>query len=168
MRQYPLPILAGIAAWLFLGCAGSSKPVKTEGIVTLNGTPLDGAMVLFEPVEKGSRAANGRTGKDGVFHLTTFNTGDGALPGRYKVTITKSEATELNMQLDPKDPESMNKAYSKMKGMAGPPKTLKEKGKEKKKSGPIPSDYSDNAKTPLTYTIPHEGPITIEIKSSGG
>src|SRR5438046_2180107 len=63
------------------GCGGAGgKPVKVEGVVTLDGKPLDRALVSFIPVAQGGHQANGQTGLDGTFHLTTYTSGDGALP----------------------------------------------------------------------------------------
>src|SRR5713226_3122156 len=73
------------------GCGGAKKLVKVEGKVTLDGAPLDGAMVKFMPQGGSGQPATGLTGTDGKFRLTTYVTGDGALPGDYSVTITKVE-----------------------------------------------------------------------------
>src|SRR5262245_12253374 len=72
-----------------LGCSGGGKPIKVEGKVTLDGKPLPEALIQFLPEgEQGGPPANGLSGTDGTFRLTTFNSGDGALPGTYKVTVT--------------------------------------------------------------------------------
>ena len=43
---------------------------------------------MFVPVTlETGRAARGKIDQDGRFELTTFNEGDGALPGDYKVTV---------------------------------------------------------------------------------
>lgn len=70
--------------------AAEARPVPVTGFITLEGKPLAGATVRFVP-EKG-RPAVGTTGDDGRFRLTTFSANDGALPGRYRVTIAGPEA----------------------------------------------------------------------------
>lgn len=78
------------------GC-GDGRPsmVKVTGTVTLNGKPLEGAAVAFQPIAdpKASyrRPSNGATGADGKFTLTTYEKDDGLPPGKYKVAIVKRE-----------------------------------------------------------------------------
>src|SRR5437773_10785720 len=83
--------LAVVAAFLVLagfGCGGKDQPVKVEGVVTLDGEPVEGAIVSFLPDEGGGRFAHGLTAKDGSFRLTTYKPDDGALRGDYRVTVT--------------------------------------------------------------------------------
>lgn len=75
------------------GCGGSRFPktYKVSGTVTQGGKPVDGALVTFLSTE-GGKSAIGSTNANGEFKLSTFGPSDGALPGSYKVTITKSSA----------------------------------------------------------------------------
>jgi hypothetical protein len=147
-------LVAGAAA----GCGG--KTVKVEGIVTLDGTPVQGATVIFVP-QGGEREANGLTDADGVFHLTTFNTGDGAMPGTYKVTVEKHAVpTDLGGTPTPDDPDSMRKA------MQDRAKNAQKDPRANKSS--LPADYANQKTTPLQFTIPSSGQIKIELKSKGG
>lgn len=72
-----------------VGC-GPSGPVLTpvNGVITLEGEPLEGAVVLFQP-EEGGKPATGLTDAAGAFTLTTFEPGDGAQVGVNSVAITK-------------------------------------------------------------------------------
>ena len=74
---------------MLVGC-GSSGPrtFKVTGTVTQNGKPVEGAIVTFLSDEK-KKDAVGSTNDKGEFKLSTFGPGDGALPGSYKITITK-------------------------------------------------------------------------------
>lgn len=74
---------------LCAGCGGSGT-AQVTGKVTLDGSPLEGATVAFAPVGEG-QAASGKTDASGTYNLTTFVNNDGALPGSYKVTISKVE-----------------------------------------------------------------------------
>src|SRR5262249_36834431 len=75
------------------GCKGGIKPVKIEGSLKWeNGSPVAGADVKFLPVQEDGKVAYGTTGNDGKFELTTENFGDGAMPGKYKVIVTKSSS----------------------------------------------------------------------------
>jgi hypothetical protein len=75
------------------GC-GPERPqtIGVTGTVTLDGEPLEGAVVGFTP-EGGGRPATGTTDAEGRFRLTTFDDGDGALPGRHLVTVAKVKDT---------------------------------------------------------------------------
>src|SRR5262245_38254316 len=71
-------------AVLLAGCTTTTGP-KTEpvtGTVTLDGKPLAGAQVVFQP-KSGGQAASGTTDAQGKFTLTTFNAKDGAAVGSY-------------------------------------------------------------------------------------
>lgn len=70
---------------------GRTKPVKVEGIVTLDGERLGRVMVMFIPVKKEEgKPAFGVTNDEGDFDLSTSNPGDGAVPGEYKVLLTEN------------------------------------------------------------------------------
>jgi hypothetical protein len=76
----------GIAA----GCGKSDVPktVPVEGVVTYQGKPVAGAYILF--MGQGP-LAHGETDDQGHYKLMTTVPGDGAPPGNYKVTISKSK-----------------------------------------------------------------------------
>jgi len=81
---------------LFAGCGGSAvDPDRTEtvpvtGTVTHNGEPVEGASVTFMAQSADGRGASGTTDASGEFTLTTFEPGDGAIPGSYRVKIAKT------------------------------------------------------------------------------
>jgi len=73
---------------LLVGCSGTSKTKAVTGTVTsASGKPLTGGRILFQPVGESSQPARGIVGADGSFELSTFQTGDGAVPGLHKVAI---------------------------------------------------------------------------------
>jgi hypothetical protein len=81
----------------FIGCSLSSKrnlPVEyVEGIVTMDGVPLDNACVQFIPKTEGQgEAAVGYTNSNGKYTLSSMNgdLGKGAMQGEYVVLITKT------------------------------------------------------------------------------
>jgi hypothetical protein len=144
-------LLAALALVPFiLGCGGP-RPVKVSGTVTLNGQPVEGAMVQFVPVKDGGRPATGLTTADGGFNLTTIENHDGALPGDYKVVITYNPPVESGP------------AQSTEQGMKEIMK-LQEKAKRVKPKYVIPPAYTDASRTPLTQSVPTDGPIKIDIK----
>jgi hypothetical protein len=147
---------------ILTGCGGP-KPVKVEGIVTLDGQPVENAAVVFQPGEGDRRAATGTTGGDGVFHLTTFSPDDGALPGDYKVLVTRSRPvidvlSEKGVNVGPD--HSMGDAFKAAAQL------------QKMKKPPIdryalPADYGNLQKTPLKITVPVSGRARIELRSAG-
>lgn len=83
-------ILLLLAALVLSGCGGRPETCKVWGRVTVGGKPLAGAHVTLHPSEEGrGRAAHGSTDAAGKYTLTTFQPGDGAVPGEYKVAIKK-------------------------------------------------------------------------------
>jgi hypothetical protein len=86
-----------------IGCSSSVKrnlPVEyVEGIVTMDGVPLDNASVQFVPkTEDQGEAAGGYTDVKGKYTLSSMNgdTGKGALPGDYIVLITKTISVPIS------------------------------------------------------------------------
>lgn len=63
--------------------------VSVKGLVTLDGKPLEGAMVVFFPQEsKMGDGANAVTSASGEYELKT-NGASGAVPGSYRVLISR-------------------------------------------------------------------------------
>ncbi len=80
------------------GCGGDGRPdlVEVTGTVTLNGEPLEGALVSFEPLATGEdkeyqRPSRGETNAQGEFRLTTYVPDDGVPIGKYRVAVQKRE-----------------------------------------------------------------------------
>ena len=75
---------------LTLGCwdSGGPRRVPVNGTVEYNGNPLTSGSAVFVPVDSNTgHSARGMINSDGGFELTTFDDGDGAVPGEYKVTV---------------------------------------------------------------------------------
>lgn len=71
---------------------GRPETVPVTGVVTLAGTPVEGASVTFHSAAAQDAAhpsAVGQTDDEGRFELTSFVPQDGAVPGEYTVTISK-------------------------------------------------------------------------------
>ena len=82
------------AALVVAGCGPKGPDVQfVEGVVTLDGKPLDGAAVAFVPVDKAGISAAGKTDADGRFRLNATQGkkyGKGTVVGEYVVTVTKT------------------------------------------------------------------------------
>jgi hypothetical protein len=77
---------------------GAKEPTfPVKGRVYLDGEPLAGVFIVFHPFGGDAKApkAYGRTGRDGVFTLSTHKEGDGAPAGHYAVTILWPDGESL-------------------------------------------------------------------------
>lgn len=95
MDRFSLPLaLALVSALLLTGCPESGPPVEyVEGIVTLDGKPVEGVTVSFSPVDlKVGSPAVGETDANGVYKLTATqggSPGSGTKAGEYQVALSK-------------------------------------------------------------------------------
>jgi len=87
-------LFAGFLA-LSIGCGdsrpGRPKTYPVSGTVTYNGEPVVDANLSFQ-LAIGSGNAFAKTDSAGKYELMTFEHGDGAVPGDYRVSITKYES----------------------------------------------------------------------------
>ena len=135
-----------LALLVFLaGCGSGGQFAPVSGRVTLNGKPLAGATVSFQPIApEGSRdAAPGSTGKtneNGEYTLVGSNGQTGAWVGKHRVVITLVSA-EVG-ESDARPPRG------------GWP--MKEK---------IPAKYNDSSKE--TFTVPSGGTTSADFALTG-
>ena len=143
-------VFAWCAGVMFLvaliGCG--EKPVATQGVLTVDGKPLAGAIVMFSPDEAAGKSATGTTDAAGKFRLTTATLNDGALPGSYKVTVTHSEPIKVPPEI--KDPDEQ-KTF-----LASQPQ----------KPSIIPEKYTLPDQTPLKHRVPQDGDAKLDIVSA--
>jgi hypothetical protein len=144
-----------LAVLVCLGCSGGSKIegiAPVTGTVTMNGSPVEGATVIFAPAGQGSRSASGKTDASGKFSLTTLQPGDGAMPGDYTVMVTKTEVTESKKVSDDEATEIIRKTGK-------PPVTSQTKNL-------LPAKYGDIAKSDLKATVKkgQKNDIPLDLK----
>jgi hypothetical protein len=150
-------LLCGIVA-----CGGCGRgTVDFQAKVTLDGEPLEGAAVtLIGTGEARSRAATGISDAGGNVDFTTFEPGDGVLPGEYKVLVSKMPKTleEEFINFDPINPEDVAKMQARERStiVAYTPSAL-------------PRVYLDAAQSPITCTVPPpEEPVVFALDSKAG
>ena len=80
--------LATCVAGCWRGLSGGPKVVPASGKVTYKNLPVEGATVSFLGDGK-TVPAIAITDSAGDFILTTTRSGDGAVPGKHQVTVTK-------------------------------------------------------------------------------
>ena len=120
-----------------------------SGRVTYQGKPVPLGQIVFYP-EKG-RPATGSIGSDGSYRLTTFVTGDGAMLGRYRVTIEAMRTTRGGAR--PKTLEDELHGVGQGSGQAV-------------MEWLVPEKYSRQETTPLTVEV-KSGQNTINLDLSG-
>jgi hypothetical protein len=136
------------------GCSSSPRPptYPVTGTVTLQGKPLAGAAITFVPTGDGE-AASAITDSDGKYALTTWESGDGARPGEYRVKVSKQElaAVDPSKLVQNLSIEEEQKIYVESKKPAPPAKRL------------IPSKFENEETSGLVHKV--EGkPTTFDIK----
>ena len=85
---------------VLVGCGGAEKfPVATAtGTVLCEGKPVAKVLVYFEPVRTGESGVTGQMGtgvtdESGKFSVSTYGTKDGAVLGKHKIRVGKTENT---------------------------------------------------------------------------
>ena len=130
----------------------TTEPV--EGVVTLDGQPVEGAIVTFQPVTEGQgTSAGGRTDASGKYTLTV-TTGDGGAgagttPGEYMIGVTKNAVEEIGAH----DENADSGGDQGVEGDAG--------------ESLVPLRYNNPRTSGLTGTVA-PGPNTIPITLTAG
>lgn len=140
--RYSMCLLVLAMTASFVGCGSPASVegvVATTGTVTHQGQPVEGATVTFAPDGSG-RACSGLTDASGRFKMTTLQPGDGSIPGKYKVSVSKSELVG-----DMSHEETM--AYIEQHGK-GPTITVKEL---------LPAKYKSTESSGLTAEVTEGG-----------
>src|SRR5438105_15117329 len=78
---------------LFSACSDDGfgrQRYSVQGTVTYKGENLAKGQISFVPDAPGGQAASGRI-ENGYYSLSTLTPGDGALPGKYKVTVVAKD-----------------------------------------------------------------------------
>ncbi|WP_417384620.1 hypothetical protein [Gimesia sp.] len=94
---------------LFL-CSGCGQPddrqptARVSGTIALDGQPLTAGNIMFFP-DSGGKHAVGMIGTDGAFHLSTYESGDGAVVGKHKVVIQVSHGSPDGTAVPQKTPQ---------------------------------------------------------------
>lgn len=92
----PVRVLIGVAASTLVltawGCGDGLKArYPVSGKVTYKGQPVPTGTVTFAPLDGEGEGAFGDL-VEGSYTLTTHTTGDGAVPGRYRLSVVSAEA----------------------------------------------------------------------------
>ncbi len=127
-------------ATIVLGCGESSsgpKTVEASGVVTIDGEPAAMSQVIFID-DAGQYPASGMTDDQGRFSLSLNGVKKGAVPGSYKVQVSKTQLGAAT-----------------------------EGGADISISYGLPKKYASFLTSGLTFTVPDSGvsDIKFELKS---
>lgn len=160
---------------------GCGPPNASEGCVpvsltvTYKGQPVEGAQVTFNAVGDGARTCQGTTDNSGRAVIGTFSTDDGALPGSYKVSVSKSTET-AGSSAGMGDPSLVDRdaAAGLTKGgptsfqdpAAGYLKQLDAQGNIKEAGSTLPSKYANIDSSGLSFTVqgPSANDFTVDLE----
>ena len=125
------------------GCGDSSAPdnrpdrVPFSGIATLKGAKLQDAYITFHPTSDPGYGASGKADSSGNFVMGTFSSNDGVVPGKYKVSVTKSPTDSGEAIVSDEDPE-----YD---------------------GAPTEEESSDDGGVPANFQDPATSGVTVEV-----
>lgn len=148
-------IVAGML--LLAGCGGDEggdlpATVDASGVVLLDGKAVQGASVVFIPVDPGQYPAFSSTDRNGNFDLKAFEAKGGAVPGKYQVQVSKT--VEITEDGTPKLVD------------LGPDAAHAEQDPNPKASweNMLPPKYASAATSQITVDIPETGRSDIKIE----
>ncbi len=128
-------LLFGILV-LLAGCGDSSGPrtVEASGVVTLDGNPVEKAQVIFVD-DSSQHPASASTDAKGRFSLLHNGEKKGAVPGSYKVQVSKTLLQNNS-----------------------------EGGAEVTINHGLPKKYASIVTSGLTFTVPENGTSEIKLE----
>ena len=143
---------AAASLLLVFGCSddgGVGKRYRVSGTVTYKGAPLEKGVVNFIPEDRAGRGDGGQI-DHGSYTLTTLHPKDGALPGKYKVTVDDRQIDEAKLKDQAKAEAAKNGVQG---GYNMVPQTLQ-------------ANAFKNAKSsiPGKYQIAETSDLTVEVK----
>ncbi len=157
MRAQWIHLVCGlVCAWgvlTLVGCGGSGvDTIPVTGTVTLDGTPVPGAQLVFVPADGAGQAASGITDDQGKYSLNC-SAGQGALAGKYNVIVTKKNPDDMAKASAAAagGDVDMDAAYAAAEKAAGG--DLSKGPPEIKVGDLLPLKYNNPATSELTVTI---------------
>ncbi len=156
-RAWVVPFFAIALLGSLSGCGGS-KLVPVEGVVNLDGKPLEGATVVFLPDGVPGRPAQGLTAGNGRFRLSTASE-PGAAPGDYKVLVTKTVGI-LPPGAEPTSPDDERTMIKQRADFA--------KNSDKYLRSLLPGLYGSPAMTPLRCKVLPDRQVVLNLNSAAG
>lgn len=165
---------------LFLLTTGCSSPnpsascIPVSLTVTYKGKPVEDAQVTFAADGKDTRTCQGTTDQSGRAILGTFSTDDGAMPGSYKVSVSKAKgmrgAVTAGMgdasKIDSDAAAGLSGKASFVDPAAAYTSQINKKGEVKNPEQALPVKYATVDTSGLTFTVqgPGANDFKVELK----
>lgn len=154
-------LLAVVLVCILNGCSDRPAVAPASGKVTLDGRPIPGAVVTFQPVA-GGRLGTAETDADGIYHVTTFGPDvDGAIVGEHYVGVVRVGGPGASKPAgeQPADANSLSNL-----GVASEEESRKEQAEI---HYIVPKNYMAPAQSGLKVTVPSGGSdqLNLELKS---
>lgn len=153
MKTTQISVIVGLCflSCTFLGCGSAREGAElcpVSGQVLFKGEPVEGATVAFRS-DDAPRMATGTTDANGQFELSTYEPGDGTVPGTHQVTVSK-------VRRGTSDDEEVSMEDAAAKPPAG----------RMKQESLLPKKYANPAKPLLEFTVTEGGSndFTIELE----
>lgn len=137
-----------------VGCGpvddGLPKTVSATGTITLDGSPVEGASIVFIDVS-GTYSASASSDSKGYFSLNSFEAKSGAVPASYKVQVSKTVEIEGAGQASARAPseEAEHAAESEEAGIFW--------------KNDLPKKYASIATSGLAFDITEDGADNLDI-----
>ena len=142
----------------------NDRLVKVQGVVTLDGNPLEGASVTFMPSQLG-RPASGFSDAKGRFELTTNEPDDGVPTGHYKVLISKNSTADGLDEM----PDGMTEDHPDFVLYRAYQATTAISVQLDKVRNLVPEFYSNIETTPFSCDVPPPTqPVEFALESDAG
>lgn len=150
---FPLACFLGLLQLSGCGPEVDNLPrtVNASGVVTLNGSPVEGASIVFVDVN-GVYSASSSSDSRGRFSLNAFEAKTGAVPGSYKVMVSKTIELADPLVPDKNAPEEEAEHAAEM----GPDLVYWENS--------LPQKYASIGSSGLAVDIPEDGISDIKLE----
>ena len=102
-------LLTAAPLLVLAGCGDGPALHSAGGTITRNGEPLADAVVIFAPSDGATVGAEGVTGPDGKYTLSTGGR-SGAPAGKFQVSVTKASPTAVVPEAFKDDPSMADMA----------------------------------------------------------
>jgi len=151
---------------LAAGCSGEYKMAPVSGTVTFDGEPLEGAEVVFAPMEsdgvlKVGPCSVGVTDNEGKYILKTPKGAAGAVVTNHRVSVGFGEPDEAAIAAIVEEAYSKNVNMSEAKVMA-----IERKARRSMAVRSIPDSYNSNTQLRITVTGPNSD-ANFDLSSDG-
>lgn len=158
MNLFRPVIVVGLLAVICasIGCGAN----HVSGRVTVNGSPLAGASLMFHPQFSEGAMCQAVSDDEGLFSLATVSGNRSITPGTYAVTVIKEDRTQVSPPSRSPAPGQADDLFEENQIRRGEVVIAA--------SSAVQSIYSDPKTTPLKVVVPPGGDQNLKIELQKG